>query len=259
MNPKIDKSHLFSLFLIIVATTLWAGPLHIEKNCSTKDLYPDWYFFHWAINASYIPTFEVLDTESSLGHYAGKTKTITLKDLVKMHGHLCDGLVTAACALKLGLNELYPDGIIDRTDTCGITNNSPCFGDIMAYLTGARIRFGTQKIDPKMGNEFIIHSISTGQTVKVALKQGMFPQVVMELEKKLKSGKFTKEEMDLCQKLQWEFAKKTLSQPLENSFMVEKVSDFKWQPDDYSKASKRGDVINKNAFFDQDVTKRDRK
>ncbi len=255
MSPKISKPHLCSLFLIIFATTLLAAPLQVEKNCSSKDFSHDWYFFNWTAGAPYAPTFEVLDTESSLGRYANKTKTITLKDLVKMHGHLCDGLVTAACALRLGLNELYPNGIINRTDTCGITNNSPCFGDVMAYLTGARIRFGTQKIDPKMGNEFIIHRISTGQTVKVALKQGMFPQVVTELEKKLKSGKFTKEEMDTCQRLQWEFAKKILSQPLENSFIVEKLPDFKWQPDDYSKVSKRGDVINKNAFLDRGPTK----
>ncbi|WP_394331308.1 FmdE family protein [Pricia antarctica] len=36
-------------------------------------------------------------------------------DLVKFHGHLCDGLVVGHLALQLAMHELYPDGIIDRT------------------------------------------------------------------------------------------------------------------------------------------------
>ena len=93
---------------------------------------PTWYYFDWLAEAPYAPTFRVLDTESSLGPYAEHLKTITLKDLVKMHGHPCDGLVTAACAMSVGLNQFYPNGVIDRTDTCCITNNSPCYGDVAA-------------------------------------------------------------------------------------------------------------------------------
>ena len=88
-----------------------------------------WYCFDWMCDSPYVPVFRVLDTESSLGPYADRTKTVTLADLVKMHGHPCDGLVTAACALSVGLRELYPDGVVDRTDTGGICNNSPCYGD----------------------------------------------------------------------------------------------------------------------------------
>jgi len=136
---------------------------------------PAWYYFDWMTTARYSPVFHVKDTESSLGPYASQTKTITLKDLVKMHGHPCDGLVTAACAMSVGLKTLYPNGVIDRTDTGCITNNSPCYGDVAAYLTGGRIRFGTQKIDPSLGNEFIIHRFSTNETVKVSLKPGRIP------------------------------------------------------------------------------------
>ncbi|MBN2181780.1 MAG: formylmethanofuran dehydrogenase subunit E family protein [Sedimentisphaerales bacterium] len=213
---------------------------HIDDNSSS------WYYPDWAANAPYAPTFEMLDTESSLGPYAKQTKTITLKDLVKMHGHLCDGLVTASCALELGLDRLYPDGVIDRTDTCCISNNSPCFGDTAAYLTGGRIRFGTQKIDPNLSNELIIYRMSTKQAVKISLKEGVFPPELAELEKKIKSGDFTIEQMRLCQKLGWDFAESLINKSLGESFVVEDIDDLVWKSDNYIYQGKRSDIINKN-------------
>jgi len=59
-----------------------------------EDSATDRYYPEWLTGAPYAPTFKVLDTESSLGPYARHAKTITLKDLVKMHGHPCDGLAT---------------------------------------------------------------------------------------------------------------------------------------------------------------------
>ena len=44
-------------------------------------------------DATYALVFEMRDTDSTLGPYA-------VKDLVKMHGHACDGLMPAACAMK---------------------------------------------------------------------------------------------------------------------------------------------------------------
>jgi len=134
-------------------------------------------------------------------------KPITETMIFDIHGHPCDGLVTAACGLSLGLKELYPDGSIDRTDTCCITNNSPCYGDVAAYLTGGRIRFGTQKINPNMGNEFILYRISTKQAVKVSLKDGVFPKDVADLENQIRKGDFTVEQMRLCQKKEWDYAR----------------------------------------------------
>ncbi|NQV31466.1 MAG: hypothetical protein HQ515_02175, partial [Phycisphaeraceae bacterium] len=185
-------------------------------------------------------------TQSSLGPYEARPKSIDLKDLVKMHGHPCDGLITAACGIRLGLDRLYPDGVIDRTDTTCITNNSPCYGDVAAYLTGGRIRFGTQKIDPAMCNEFILHRLSTNQAVKVSLRESVFPAQVAELEKKLKSGVFSSEEMERCQQLQWAYATGLINRPLEQSFVVEDLDGFVWTPDPYLHRGPRGDIINKN-------------
>jgi acetolactate decarboxylase len=163
-----------------------------------------------------------------------------------MHGHPCDGLVTAACALSLGLRKLYPDGVIDRTDTGGICNNSPCYGDLVEYLTGGRIRFGTQKIDPSMGAEFIIYRFSTRQAVKVALNPDVFPSEVARLEAKIRSGDFSVADMRRCQQLEWDYARRLLQRPLAESFTVTPLAHFDWQPDTYEHLGKRGDVINKN-------------
>jgi formylmethanofuran dehydrogenase subunit E len=206
----------------------------------------DWYYPGWMAKAPYAPVFKVRDTESSLCPYAKQTKTITEKDLVKMHGHPCDGVVTAACALSLGLQELYPDGVIDRTDTGGICNNSPCYGDIVEYLTGGRIRFGTQKIDPSLGAEFILYRFSTHQAVKVALKPGVFPAEVSSLEAKIRKGDFSKADMRRCQELEWNYARSLMQRPLTESFTVTPLAHFVWQPDAYEHLGKRGDVINKD-------------
>jgi hypothetical protein len=40
------------------------------------------------------------------GRYADKTKTITLSDLIKFHGHFCGGLVESAGALKVAFDKL---------------------------------------------------------------------------------------------------------------------------------------------------------
>jgi len=216
-------------------------------GCQTEvEASSTWYYFDWMADAPYAPTFRVLDTESSLGPYAEHSKTITLEDLIKMHGHPCDGLVTAACAMSVGLKQLYPNGTIDRTDTCCITNNSPCYGDVAAYLTGGRIRFGTQKIDPSLGNAFILYRVSTGQAVKVSLRPGVFPARVAALENKIRSGDFTVADMRRCQQWQWDYARTLLEKPLDASFQVESLPAFSWEADPYPNAGKRGDVVNKN-------------
>lgn len=242
------------MYLLLAAVTACGGCATRHgrgfeaASAPMRDNGPDWYTFSWMTDSPNAPSFRVLDTESSLGPYANRTKTITLKDLVKMHGHPCDGLVTAACALSVGLRKLYPDGVVDRTDTGGICNNSPCYGDVMAYLTGGRIRFGTQKIDPGMRNAFILYRFSTRQAVKVALNSGVFPAEVAALEGKLRTGTFTVDEMRLCQKMQWDYAKTLVSRPLAQSFTVRALPGFVWQPDPYVNLGKRGDIINKDCL-----------
>lgn len=207
-----------------------------------------WYFHDWMASSLYAPTFRVLDTESSLGPYAEKTKTITLKDLVKMHGHPCDGLFTAACALSVGLGVLFPDGVIDRTDLCCVTNNSPCYGDVAAYLTGGRVRFGTQKIEPSLKHVWILHRPSQGRTLRVHLRDGVFPEELAALEGRIKSGAYEKSDIRRCQRMQWDFARGLLQKPLVTWFEVDELPGFVWKPDTYEHLGQRGDVKLKNVF-----------
>lgn len=203
--------------------------------------------FDWMDSSPHAPTFRVLDTESSLGPYARKAKTITLEDLVKMHGHPCDGLFTAACAMGVGTRKLFSDGVIDRTDLCCLTNNSPCYGDVAAYLSGGRIRFGTQKIDPSLKNVWILHRPSTKETLRVRLREGVFPAELSALEGRIKSGTYGRGDIRRCQKMQWRFARSLLQKPLGTWFEVELLPDFVWKPDAYEHLGPRGDVRFKNA------------
>ena len=134
---------------------------------------------------------------------------------------------------------------IIKTLIC-VAGPAPCYGDVAAYLPGGRIRFGTQKIDPALGHEFILYRLSAKHAVKVSLKPGIFPAEVAQLEKKLKSGTFTREEMRRCQQLQWDYARDLIQQPLDQSFVVEELEDFVWTPAPYIHRGPRGDIINKH-------------
>jgi acetolactate decarboxylase len=61
---------------------------------------------------------------------SAQTKTITLKDLIKFHGHFCGGLVEGATTLRVAFDRLFPEGVIDRTDLRIASNNSACGGDV---------------------------------------------------------------------------------------------------------------------------------
>ena len=130
----------------------------------------------------------VLDTESSLGPLAQTTQEVTLADLVRFHGHPCDGLIAAAEGITLGLKTLFPDGVVDRTDVAAATNASPCYSDVAAYLTGARTLYGTLVIDRTLGDEWVLVRASTGKAVTVRLKPGVKPADLPAMEKKLRAA-----------------------------------------------------------------------
>ncbi len=238
--PRRNLSILLASLVVLGGCTSVASGPPIERIEETS-----WYEFDWLSESPHAPVFHVLDTESSLGPYAEHPKALTLGDLVRMHGHACDGLVMAAAALSVGLDELYPDGVVDRTDTGCITNNSPCFGDVAAYVTGGRIRFGSQKIDPARGMSFVVYRFSTAEAVEVELRKGVFPERLIALETKLRSGSFTEEEMRKCQVAQWDYAKGLLQHPLGESFLTRRLPDLTWTPDPYSRTGSRGDIINR--------------
>ncbi|RLE29480.1 MAG: hypothetical protein DRJ61_14475 [Acidobacteria bacterium] len=208
-----------------------------------------------AMAASYAPVVRVVDTVSSLGPMAPKTQTVTIEDLVRYHGHPCDGLVVAAAGIAFGLQTLFPGEIVDRTDLVVAVNRSPCYGDVAEYMTGARLRYGSLTIDPKLGDRWILYRRSTDQTVSVHLRAGVKPAELADLEKQLRRAACPEDLMTKVQTIQKDFAIHTLSAPPGEIFALDPLSEFPYpvgtpRPD----SAKARCGQEKNRVPDPDVT-----
>lgn len=189
----------------------------------------DGYCPGWLSEAEHAPRFRVRDTVNKYGRYARETKTITLADLIKFHGHFCGGLVESAGALRVLFDQLFADGVIDRTDLRLASNNSACGGDVASYLSGARVRFGSHLIDPALKeSELVVQRVSTGQALKVRVRPEVYPTEVRQQMRKIESGQFAPEDIDLFQSLQWDYARRLTSRPLVESFLVEDAGGYVW-------------------------------
>lgn len=188
-----------------------------------------WWAPDWLTASSHSPAFKVRDTVNKYGRYAEHTKTVTLADLIKFHGHFCGGLVESAGALRLAFDQLFDGGIVDRTDLRIASNNSACGGDVASYLTGARTRFGSHVIDPKLTeSEFVVQQVSTGKTVRVRVRPEAYPTDVRTQMRKIESGNFKPEDIDLFQDLQWAYAKMIVTRPLAETFTLLDSAGYVW-------------------------------
>jgi formylmethanofuran dehydrogenase subunit E len=230
------------LVLLVIAIPAFGQEIKSEGLPARGDITAEWYFPSWLGAAPYAPVFEVRDTENKYGRYAARTKTITIKDLIKFHGHFCGGLVESAASLRVAFDLLFPDKVVDRTDIRVASNNSACGGDVAAYLTGARARFGSHVIDRKLTeSEFYVQLVSTGRIVHVKLSPVVYPKEVKAQMKKIEAGKFKPEDIDRFQELQWAYAKRMVNRPLKNSFIVEEVKEYQWPEASCKNLGKRKD------------------
>lgn len=231
-RTKLLGLELALLALVSVICGLSPVKAQTPENASlsaVKEARAEWFFPAWLGTSLHAPSFMVRDTTSKYGRYASKAKIITLKDLIKYHGHFCGGLVESAGALRLAFDRLFPDGVIDRTDLRIVSNNSACGGDVAAYLTGARLRFASHHIDNALKeSEFIIQKVSTGETVRVRVRPEAYPTEVRTQMKKIESGRFTPQDLDLFQDLQWNYARRLVNRPLQDSFTIETLENFRW-------------------------------
>ena len=168
----------------------------------------------------------VLDTESSLGPMAKTPQEVTLGDLIRFHGHPCDGLVAAAEGITLGLKTLFPEGSVDRTDVAAATNASPCYSDVAAYLTGARTIYGTLVIDKSLGDEWFLLRRSTGRAVRVRLRPGAKPAEIPAMEKALRAEGCDGPLIARLQALQMEFIHRLLASPPKSLYDVDVLPAF---------------------------------
>jgi formylmethanofuran dehydrogenase subunit E len=219
------------------------------ETLGASDNSPDWFYPEWAANAPNNQPIVVRDTDSALGRYNLQTKEIGLKDIARIHGHMCDGLVIAFVEIKAVLSKVFPDGVVDRTDLQVVSKNGPCWADAAAFLTGARINFKTLRIDASIAGGFIIQRISTGEAYHVHLKAGVFPDDQVVLENRIRTlraqgNPVTAEYIDTVEKMGDSLSLKLLTVPPEELLEMKRLNDYKFNFTDMF--GDRGDIINKD-------------
>lgn len=247
------------LAAILMASPAWSGSptytqgvdVFIETGVTAPDREPTWYAP--MVAQPYAPVFEILSTRGTQGRYNPYTFAVTLKDIVKWHGHDCEGTTHAAAAVKVAFGILFPDEIVDRSVLAGITGPSPCWSDAVAFLTGARVQYGNLGFfkDPKKyGHAVIIYRQDTGVAVLATWREGINnipgepvvlpgkinwqPKVdmaqVVALKKAVKSvgGNPSPYQMDQLRYLQWQHVNDILSHPLEDSYQAQVIDGFSW-------------------------------
>jgi hypothetical protein len=247
--------------------------IFIETGVTPPDTIPTWYAP--MVAKPYAPVFEILATRGTQGRYYPYTYAVTIKDMVKFHGHDCEGTSHVAACCKVAFEVLFPDGIIDRSVLWGITGKSPCWSDGVAFLTGARFQYGNLGIfkEKKYGHAIILYRADTGQAVmatwkkginnipgepvvlpgKIAWKPATDMQTVMALKKVVKNsgGKPTPYQVDLMRYYQYQHINDILARPLAESYQVKVLENFKWEDwadpqKKIAKPHKRGDIRLKN-------------
>lgn len=199
------------------------------------------------------PTIETIDTDFSKGRLTNQ-QTISLNDTTKFHGHLCDGLVVGFLGLREALYRLYPNKIIDRTNTRLISKSSPCLTDVGIYLTGGRYQFDTFYVDDDIAYSYVIQRIDNGQALGIKLKSGIKPSIIEDLGNQANQGKLSPRDLDHLQKLEDDFSEKLLGSDPKELFDIEEIENFNWQPllkNTYIKT----DVVNKKLPFSEDESK----
>ena len=187
----------------------------------------------------------VNDTDFSKGRL-GLQHQITLNDLEKFHGHLCDGLVVGFLGIKEGLQQLYPNGIVDRTNTRIVSKSSPCLTDVAVYIAGGRYQFNSFYVSNEIENGFyIIQRKDNGKAVVVKMNEGVKPSAINVLGAKAVKGALPACDLDKLKKLEDDFSNKLLSSNPKDNFTVIELSDFEWKPvlkNDFTKT----DILNKD-------------
>ena len=236
------------LVVLFVVASLGAAQASLaQQRVQEEDFYPA-----WAAHARYLQPLMVLDTDSALGRRNLHPKPITLKDMARMHGHLCDGLVTAWVELSAALRQLFPDGVVDRTDVRTVSKNGPCWADAGAWMTGARINQGTLILENSVGDGFIVQRISTGAAVRVSLRPGVYPANLATLEQSIRSRRARGEavapaDIDRFERDANEYSRKLLNTPPDRALLVERLTGYHFPDRSQNPLAPRSDIINRDA------------
>jgi len=265
MNSKYPVSRwgrlsvplLVCLSMLPAAATMAGEPTYrqgqdifIETGVEAPDRTQTWYAP--MMGQPFAPVFEMLATRGTQGRYYPYTYPVTLKDMIKFHGHDCEGTIHAANSARVAFDILFPDGIVDRSVLWGISGNSPCWSDAVAFVTGARVQYGNLGFfqDRKYGHAIVLYREDTGVAVLATWKKGInnipgepvvLPKSVhwhtavdtaevMKLKADVKAagGTPTPYQVDRLRYLQWKHVNDILEHPLEDSYQAEVIERFKW-------------------------------
>jgi acetolactate decarboxylase len=187
---------------------------------------------------------KTVDTNFSKGRL-GLEHNITLNDLEKFHGHLCDGLIVGFQGLNEAFKVLYPDGKIDRTNTRIVSNPSPCLTDAAVYLAGGRYQYNTFYVSKNIDGLFVVQRMDTGKAVDVNLNKGVKPDEIDRLGSLAVKGELGGCELDKLKKLEDDFSEFLLKNKPSEIYTIRELKDFEWSPllqNDFVKT----DILNKN-------------
>jgi formylmethanofuran dehydrogenase subunit E len=230
-------------------TYLQGKNMFVETGVDPVDRSPSWYAP--MLNKPYAPVFEILATKGTEGRYYDYTYAVTLREMVKFHGHDCEGTIHAANSAKLAFKILFPDGIIDRSVLWGISGPSPCWSDAVAFLTGARVQYGNLGFfkNKDYGHAILLYREDTQVAVVATWKKGinnipgepvvlpdsitwtpkMSTDEIMKLKQVVKmQGNATPYQLDLMRYQQYRHINDILERPLEESYQAKVVENFKW-------------------------------
>jgi len=187
----------------------------------------------------------VVDTECSKGRL-GYEQSVTLQDLIALHGHWCDGLVVGAIGLGEALKEFYPNAPIDRTDLRIISRSSPCLTDVAILLTGGRAQFGTFQVSDTITGLYIVQRISDGRTFRVKLNPGIKPAAIDSLTPLAVEQRLSPCGLDSLQAIEEAFGNDLLAMDPKAAFTLTELTDFHW-PEPTGPVYVKTDILNKNA------------
>lgn len=247
ISRQNSRSFASRLALLLVLAFLSATQTSLAQQRVQQDFYPA-----WAAQARYLQPLMVLDTDSALGRRNLYPKRITLKDMARMHGHLCDGLVTAWVELSAAMRVLFPDGVVDRTDVRVVSKNAPCWADAGAWMTGARINQGTLILDNSVADGFIVQRISTGNALQVSLRAGIYPAQLAALEQSIRSRRahgeaVAPQEIDRFERDANAYSRKLLNTSPDRTITLEHLADYHFPDQSQDPLTPRSDTINRDA------------
>jgi acetolactate decarboxylase len=191
------------------------------------------------------PAIKVLDTDFSKGRLTHR-QIINLDDAAKFHGHLCDGLVVGFLGLREALYKIYPDSIIDRTNTRIVSKSSPCLTDIAIYLTGGRYQFNTFYVSDSIKYAFIVQRIDNGKTYAVKLKPGIKAAAIDSLGNLANIGKLDACGIDSLHQIENRFLNQLLAANPQEAFIIEEIKNYAWNPI-ISNSFLKTDIVNKHS------------